>query len=454
MSNRSHIENNILNCSIYLYGCEDDARTGAKAGYSGFIAGVPSTKQPEHIYLYAVTNSRVIKNDRHVIRIDTFGERLIVLDAPREEWRSHPGGADLAIYPLKLTASQQQMISYYPVSQFLTEEMFSASHISPGDDVFLVSRFINHRGEQRSSPNLLFGRLSMTGKGFFRQRSGSLSECFIADVKGSGSDSGSPVFIDSVRIGTDYLQALASGTTRKLLGISLGHLPSRPPVVDAQDNPHPRGWKIKLDTGLTIILPAWQICDLLNSEVLLNLRRKQDEQLRRELIREESISNEEREFTREDFLDALRQVSRKISDAQLNVHVTKPILVKGKRGVSYTEWDFLHDFPDDETCLEWLKNKLHPEGIHCCKCECITLHHKIKSRPSYSCDYCGHNVHPTTGTIFYKSRTSLHTWFKAIYLVASSGGSIRVKEINKRLGVEYKTTLRMSGLIQKMLFVA
>ena len=54
-------------------------------------------------------------------------------------------------------------------------------------------------------------------------------------------------------------------------------------------------------------------------------------------------------------------------------------------------------FPDDATCLEWLRNYLYPDGIYCNKCEETTLHHRVKSRPSYSCDRCGHHVHPTAG---------------------------------------------------------
>ncbi len=75
----------------------------------------------------------------------------------------------------------------------------------------------------------------------------------------------------------------------------------------------------------------------------------------------------------------------------------------------YTIKDFRKDFPDDNTCLEWLVNHLYPNGIHCDKCERVTKHHKVASRRSYSCDHCGHHVHPTADTIFHKSRTALTT---------------------------------------------
>jgi len=36
------------------------------------------------------------------------------------------------------------------------------------------------------------------------------------------------------------------------------------------------------------------------------------------------------------------------------------------------------------------------------------------------CNTCGHHEHPTAGTIFHKSTTSLTTWFYAIYLMSST----------------------------------
>jgi IS1 family transposase len=55
------------------------------------------------------------------------------------------------------------------------------------------------------------------------------------------------------------------------------------------------------------------------------------------------------------------------------------------------------------SCLEWLRNHLYPNGIKCKKCQKVTKHRRVASRPSYSCDSCGNHVHPTAGTIFHKS---------------------------------------------------
>jgi transposase len=112
---------------------------------------------------------------------------------------------------------------------------------------------------------------------------------------------------------------------------------------------------------------------------------------------------------------------------------------------------FLKQFPDDATCLEWLKSNLYPDGIFCDYCKRVTKHHRVVSRPSYSCDNCGHHVHPTAGTIFHKSPTPLTTWFYAIYLMSATRCGISAKQIERETGVTYKTAWRIFKQIRSML---
>lgn len=117
----------------------------------------------------------------------------------------------------------------------------------------------------------------------------------------------------------------------------------------------------------------------------------------------------------------------------------------------YTKNDFDCQFPDDKTCLEWLKNRLYPDGITCKNCGVVTKHHRVAGRPSYSCDRCGNHVHPTADTIFHKSPTPLTTWFYAIYLMSSTRCGISAKQIERETGVTYKTAWRMFKQIRSML---
>jgi len=117
----------------------------------------------------------------------------------------------------------------------------------------------------------------------------------------------------------------------------------------------------------------------------------------------------------------------------------------------FTFKDFEKMFPDDACCLEWLRGYLYPDGIYCKLCKAVTKHHRVASRPSYSCDHCGHHVHPTAETIFHKSPTSLKTWFHAIYLMASTRCGISAKQIERETGVTYKTAWRMFNKIRTLL---
>jgi transposase len=117
----------------------------------------------------------------------------------------------------------------------------------------------------------------------------------------------------------------------------------------------------------------------------------------------------------------------------------------------YTLNDFNRDFPDDAACLDWLRAYLYPDGIFCKVCQRVTKHHRVASRPSYSCDFCGHHVHPTADTIFHKSTTPLRLWFYAIYLMASTRCGISAKQLQRELGVTYKTAWRMFKQIRSLL---
>ena len=116
--------------------------------------------------------------------------------------------------------------------------------------------------------------------------------------------------------------------------------------------------------------------------------------------------------------------------------------------------EFMRDFPDDATCLDWLwRERLSADGERawCPNCEKKRRFHRVKSRPSYSCDSCGKHLHPTAGTIFEKSSTSLHLWFYAIYIMSSTRCGVSAKQLERELGVTYKTAWRMFNKIRNEL---
>jgi transposase-like protein len=113
--------------------------------------------------------------------------------------------------------------------------------------------------------------------------------------------------------------------------------------------------------------------------------------------------------------------------------------------------DFNKQFPDDNACLDWLRHHLYPAKIFCIKCKKPTKFHRVKNRKVYECDNCGQQISPTSGTIFHKSPTPLRFWFYAIFLMASTRTGISAKQLQRELGVTYKTAWRMFTQIRKLM---
>ena len=89
------------------------------------------------------------------------------------------------------------------------------------------------------------------------------------------------------------------------------------------------------------------------------------------------------------------------------------------------------------------------QGYKCPKCERSAKWYRIKAERAYSCGNCGHHLHPTVGTLFAKSRTSLQLWFYAIYLFTTTRHGVSAKELQRQLGVTYKCAWRIGHQIRE-----
>jgi hypothetical protein len=117
----------------------------------------------------------------------------------------------------------------------------------------------------------------------------------------------------------------------------------------------------------------------------------------------------------------------------------------------YTIKQFNAQFPDDDSCLEFILHARYPDGVYCVVCHKITRHYRRTGRKAYACEFCGNHVFPTAGTIFHKSPTPLRSWFYAMFLMASTRCGISAKQLERELGVTYKTAWRMFKQIRSLM---
>jgi transposase len=119
--------------------------------------------------------------------------------------------------------------------------------------------------------------------------------------------------------------------------------------------------------------------------------------------------------------------------------------------------EFIREFPDDEACLQHVwRERYAPDGEHatCPRCEAERVFKRYETaqpRPAWYCQTCGFRIHPLKGTIFERSSTSLQLWFYAMYLITSTRCGISAKQLERELGVTYKTAWRMFNKIRNHL---
>ena len=115
--------------------------------------------------------------------------------------------------------------------------------------------------------------------------------------------------------------------------------------------------------------------------------------------------------------------------------------------------EFLREYPDDRPA--WTSSggtRYAPDGhhAHCPECERERKFHGPR-RALLDLRFLREHLHPIAGTIFQKSSTSLQLWFYAMFLMASTRCGISAKQLERELGVTYKTAWRMFNKIRNEL---
>lgn len=341
------IDQQYLDCSIYLYDSKDAADTGENFGGSGFLVSVwPNriwdktsfkngrytryTQPPPHIY--AVTNKHVVEQGYPVIRLNTIDDKIDVLELEEDDWIPHPDGDDLMVAPIELPEYKH---SYHPITTEIFVRRFSPTTlVGAGDDVFMVGRFISHAGKQRNTPSLRFGSIAMLPFEKVRLQSGYEQEAFLVETRSISGYSGSPVFVykpiqqtatippspNDPYAGETHITSISDPVGYPLLlGIDCGHVRDRQPILNAEGKAHQYGWHVEINTRMAIVIPAWRLYDLLNKPEFVMAREEKDKKYREEKEAEKQSSSVAYDvakpdvFTAESYEEALKRASRKIS---------------------------------------------------------------------------------------------------------------------------------------------
>ena len=113
--------------------------------------------------------------------------------------------------------------------------------------------------------------------------------------------------------------------------------------------------------------------------------------------------------------------------------------------------EFKRKYGTHEQCLEAIKRLRFPDKMDCPKCKQLSVFYPVKGRTAYVCKFCGHQIYPLAGTIFEKTTTSLDLWFFAMYLMVQTRSGMSAKQLERMLGVTYKTAWRIFKQIRLLM---
>ena len=110
--------------------------------------------------------------------------------------------------------------------------------------------------------------------------------------------------------------------------------------------------------------------------------------------------------------------------------------------------EFVKQFNTEEQCREYLNKLKWPNGFVCPKCKGVE--HWLIDEKLYECRKCSHQTSVTAGTIFHDTRTSLRTWFIAIWWISTQKYGASAEGLQQILGLgSYKTAWTWLHKIRK-----
>ncbi|MEP7038872.1 MAG: serine protease [Acidobacteriota bacterium] len=295
------IDQQVAKTIVYLYSSYEEAEAGTVSGGSGFLVFVSSKALKGKGYLYVITNKHVIYKNCFFVRVNRKDNKTEIFEIVSDNWEFHPT-SDIAIAFILLKDSSSLKYHYFADDMLFTREMIKDFDIGLGEDVYMVGRFVHHAGKIINLPSVRSGIISAMPNPDERIKTEmGNQEAFLIEMRSISGFSGSPVVYDFPM--TELLiHVMSKGELNKfsdrkltpegfnlraktlLLGIDSGNFPLFEKVYkESWENEvkkfDPTNYKAENHSGFSVVIPAWEILDLLNSEIFAMHRRETEKKI-------------------------------------------------------------------------------------------------------------------------------------------------------------------------------
>lgn len=261
---------------------------------TAFFVGV-ELKPVDRWAVYAVTARHVIDGTRPrgavYLRCVPEAGKTRLLECPHDSWKT-AAGTDIAIAQIAFNLGDYGL-QFLSIEHLATDQFVETWDVGPGDHVVFSGLFAPLFGRQRDRPIMRFGRISMNPEEDISvpSREGVPAYThrpYLVEARSWSGHSGTPAFIyftiDRDMFIGDRLNAQLPHP--KLLGLVSGHFDVQQQVAFKNDLELQAS--VATNTGLAMVVPAQKIVDLLQSDGIVEERRRFEEQLEEALRDEDS----------------------------------------------------------------------------------------------------------------------------------------------------------------------
>jgi hypothetical protein len=252
---------------------------------SGFVVAVPGTHGNSH--LYVVTAKHLAERMECCPIIMGFsymdGSKALV-EEDSIHWYAHPTEAsavDVAVTPF--ASAQLNLLDLEPVPEhlFTSNERMRKAPIGVGDEITAIGMFTRFSYEDRHMPIVRTGHLAMLPTLRIPVKNFEPMEAYVAEIAGL---SGSPVWVRP----TDYFNAAQKDGGKENPSVPfngdtdvifLGLLHGRWAVSEEAMEGQSAQYTEKIVSGMSIIVPAHKILEVINQPELAAIRSKNDQKI-------------------------------------------------------------------------------------------------------------------------------------------------------------------------------
>ncbi len=115
--------------------------------------------------------------------------------------------------------------------------------------------------------------------------------------------------------------------------------------------------------------------------------------------------------------------------------------------------EFEAQFPDDDTCKAYLRDRRWPEGVRCPRCGSDRVYELTTMPFKWECMECGkstsYRFSVLVGTIFENTNIGLRDWFRVIYMMMTGKKGVAALEVQRVMGFgSYRTAHYMCHRIR------